>query len=272
MSIVLGGRRIEVAGVETISYLDEPKLVPRASDGNKRATWIRAVVVHTTAGKRGVLRPGAKPSKRAEMLARHQANTVRAVSWDATVDTDGTIAWSNDPLERYTWHASQVNPYTLGIELVQDADGAVYQATLDAAAVLIDRLTAELGIQRQTPWRDGRPYAGRIERCDPGRAGRDLVGVYGHRAVWGRNESGKPVPTRGFGDPGDHLFNLLRARGYEGFDPTEVAGHAPDDIATWRRRQRVLGFDDAGCDGVPGPKTVAALRAQGYPHGLWAQR
>ena len=265
MSIVLGGRRLDVAGVETISYLDDPKVVPRASDGSPRRGWIRGIVAHTVHGLPGALRPGAKPSTRAEWYARYQAASDRKVSWDFTVDTDGTVAWSNDPLERACWHGHTVNAHTLGFEMVQDHDtGAMYEATIAAAAAMIDFLTLQLGIQRQTPWRDGKPYAGRIERCQSGNNGARLVGVYGHRNVWIRNSHGGLEAVRGRGDPNDHLFVELARRGYETFD-TE----AGQDLEVWKARQAELGFAAKACDGIPGPATVERLRAKGHAGGVW---
>jgi hypothetical protein len=273
MSIVLGGAQYEVPGVETVSYRDDPAAVPAATDGSPRTTWVRALVAHTVHGLRGDLKPGGKPSKRAEWYALYQANTARQVSWDFTVDTDGTVAWSNDPVARYTWHGNTVNAYTIGFELVQDADGTTYQATIDSAVRMIDFLTAFFGIQRQTPWRAGKPYAGRIARAQSGNNGRNLVGVYGHRNVWVRNGDGRLEAVRKHGDPGDHLFLALAAAGYETLE-TELAVGAveAEDTRVWSVRQEALGFGGGDRDGVPGPRTRAALAAKGYAHGLWVPR
>src|SRR4051794_21614737 len=127
MTIVLGSKQYEVPGVETRSYLDAPREIPRATDTNKRTTWIRSIVAHTVHGERGNLVAGGKPSKRAEWYAEYQASTGRNVSWDFTVDTDGTVVWSNDPLERVCWHAHTVNNYSIGFEMVQETDGTMYE-------------------------------------------------------------------------------------------------------------------------------------------------
>lgn len=253
MSIVLGGRKHEVEG--TVSWLDDQN-VPRATNTNRRTTWIRAIVLHTVHGKLGPLRQGIKPSTRAEAYAKYQAATKRMVSWDYTVDTDGTIVVSNDPLERYTWHAGLVNRYTVGIELVQDSDGSVYAGQIDALVRLVDFLTRVLGIQRQVPARKGVPIVGVLDRLTArGGAGADVCGVYGHRNV---------TPMRGAGDPGDHPFRALLDAGYEGFD-----FDAGEDLHTWTERQKRLGLR---ADGVPGAQTRRALEMAGYSHGLWVHR
>lgn len=268
MSLVIGGQRLEVDGLETVSWLDSPRLVPQATDGSPRATYVRGIVVHTVHGKRGLLRAGGRKSDRAEWYARYQADTTRQVSWDYTVDLDGTVACSNDPCARYTWHAGPVNPYTLGIELVQEPDGTMYEATIAACVRLVDFITRvdhpRLAIPRQTPWRDARPYAGRIVRAESGQNGRLLGGVYGHRNVWVRSPTGAVGPARGFGDPNDHPFLALVAAGYEPFE-----SETGEDLARWETRQRALGADP---DGIYGPATRKRAMAAGVPHGQWVTR
>ena len=286
MSIVLGGKRLEIPGVQTVSWLDDPKRVPQAK-GQKRTTFPRAVVAHTVHGKRCArLKPGGKPSRQDEWYARFQTTATPPRSWDFTVDTDGSVAWSNDPAERYTWHAGHVNGYTVGFEMVQDQDGAMYEDTIVAAARVVCFLVRALGIQPQVFCRNGAPHAGRIPRLDPDAGGRNLVGVYGHRNVFvwptrldpatGKRVADKArgvVATRGPGDPNDFLFEALVRCGFEAFDPLPPAGGGdPEDVRVWKGRQKVLlGFEDAKCDGVPGPATRAGLEAKGYRDGLFAQ-
>lgn len=259
MSIILGGRRLEVPCVETLCPADDAKL-EWATDTNARPQPPQAIVLHTTSGKRGLLRKGIRPSKRAEAYAHYQAHTPRNVSWDFTIDTDGTVVQSNDPLIRATWQAgnSAINNRTLGIELVQDGDGAVYEGQLGAMVLFLDALTRELGIQRQVPTLNGQPDSRKLGRLFGGNAGASVYGIYGHRNC---------AHDRGFGDPGDHPFAALLAAGYEGFDL-----EAGEDVGVWGERQRALGFDAAERDGKPGRKTRAALAAAGHAHGLWVGR
>jgi hypothetical protein len=260
MSIVLNGQRVETPGLITISWEDDPK-VPQATDGYPRTQWIRAIVLHTVKGKSGRLLPGTKPSTRAFTYAQYQANTSRDVSWDYTIDTDGTIVVSNDPLKRACWHAGSVNRYTLGIELVQEENGDLYEGQIDATVRFLDRLTLELAerghpIQRQVPMTsEGRPVRGILKRFSDSEKAKGVVGILGHR---------NQTTNRGPGDPGDFIFEALLKANYKGFD-----FDAGDDLTFWRDIQTRLGVV---ADGVPGVSTQRALVAQGYKHGLWVSR
>lgn len=261
MSIVLSGRKVETHGLETVSWLDDPK-VPRTTDTNPRTKWVRAIVMHTVHGKVGGVRPGnAPPSTRAESYAKYQANTTRDVSWDYTIDTDGTIIVSNDPLVWYTWQATAVNPWTIGIEMVQESNGDVWEGQIATAVKFLDfitRVLADMGhpIQRQVPMNSvGKPVRGVIPRIENAESAKSVVGVYGHR---------NQTSNRGPGDPGDPIFEALLRAGYKGMNLD-----AQDDITFWKGVQHMLGLTE---DGVPGPGTANALKARGYPHGLWVNR
>lgn len=277
--IVLDGRVVPVPGVDVHSYLDDPH-VPEATDGYRirrrpcgpkrdasDGPWIRAIVLHTVHGKRGgTLRNGlGPPSLRDLWYAQYQARTPRDVSWDYTVDTDGSVAVSNDPLRRASWHAGGVNRLTIGIEMVQESDGSLWSGQLDVLVRLLDVLTRELRIQRQCAPPLARDVFPRLHRVvstprlheekgtDPG--GASLVGIYGHR---------NQTIQRGQGDPTDWPFERLLDCGYE---PVDYAREG--DLATWRVRQSQLGV---GADGIAGPATVAAIEASGRRHGLWISR
>jgi hypothetical protein len=261
MALVLQGRRLEVPGLATVCDLDEPKRCPRTRRVTPRAEQIRCVMLHTVHGKLGQLADGLGPvpDTKGAVYARAAVSGGRGVSWDFTVGRDGVVWQHNDPADGYTWHGNQLNRYSIGIELVQDADGTLYAAQLAAAVLLVDVLTREFGIQRQIPWRDGAPIAGVIPRLVDGLgdrpAGYDVVGVIGHRNV---------TRNRGPGDPGDHVFRALYAAGYEGRDL--VAG---EDLAVWAARQRDAG---AGSDGLPLRLTRQALERAGCAHGQWVPR
>jgi hypothetical protein len=261
MSIVLDGNKIETPGLETISWLDDSK-VPKTTDVNPRKSWIRAIVLHTVHGKVGKLLPGlSKPSTRAESFAKYQANTSRDVSWDYTIDTDGTIVVSNDPVKHYTWHATSVNPFTIGIELVQEDNGDLYAGQMDVAVCFLDLLTRELAdrghpIQRQIPLTmDSEPVKGVIKRLADANSAKSVVGIYGHR---------NQTTNRGVGDPGDFIFRALHDAGYKGFNL-----EAQEDLIFWKSIQERLGLP---ADGVPGPATQRALLNANHKHGLWVSR
>jgi hypothetical protein len=209
VSLIIDGQRVQTPGLETISWLDDPA-VPRVRDGRRRVPQsARAIVLHTVHGKLGPLSdvPSA-PSTRAERYARYQAGTAREVSWHLTVDTDGTIVQSADVAAWTCWHATAVNGWTVGIELVQERDGTTYRPQLAAVVALCDLLCARLGIERRVPARGGVPIVGVVPRL----TGTDGVwsGVFGHR---------NQTRQRGPGDPGSAVFLALLAAGYAGVDP-----------------------------------------------------
>lgn len=261
MSIIIGGIAHEVPGLRSVSYLDNPTLAPRITDSNPRERRVRAIILHTTSGScgRGKVKPGNFPGDdtRGAVLARYQVRTARRVSWDYTVDRDGVVFCQNDPLERASRHATAWNPISVGIELVQDADGSLYDDQLAAMVALVDELTRRLRIQRQIAWRGDAPMLERLARADEkgAKRGADLVGIFAHA---------HNTKERGPGDPGPAPFRALRAAGYEGFD---VA--AGEDLATWRDRQRALAIP---ADGIALDQTCAALERSGRPHGLWVPR
>lgn len=209
MTLIIDGQRVDTPGMETISWLDDPK-VPRVTDGRRRVPQsARAIVLHTVHGKLGGLSDKASvPSSRAERYARYQASTKREVSWHLTVDTDGTIVQSADVASWTCWHATAVNGWTVGIELVQEADGTLYRPQLAAVVALCDLLCARLGIDRRVPARAGVPIVGVVPRL----TGHDgpWSGVFGHR---------HQTRNRGPGDPGDYPFLALLAAGYAGVEP-----------------------------------------------------
>ena len=209
MTLIIDGQRLETPGLETISWLDDPA-VPRVRDGRRRVPQsARAIVLHTVHGRLGPLSdvPSA-PSTRAERYARYQAGSAREVSWHLTVDTDGTIVQSADVAAWTCWHATAVNGWTIGIELVQEADGTVYRPQLAAVVAVCDLLCARLAIERRVPARAGVPIVGVVPRL----TGTDgpWSGVFGHR---------NQTRQRGPGDPGSSVFLALLAAGYEGVEP-----------------------------------------------------
>lgn len=251
--LILDGKRRNVPGLTVYNWLDTSGC-PRTTDLSPRTTWVRAIVLHTVHGKVGPLRPGGKDTGRDLKYAQYQARTPRSVSWDFTVDLDGSVAQSNDPVDYFTWHATSVNKYTIGIELVQEMDGSVYEEQLAKTVLLVGALCDHFGIQKQIPWRGDGPIDGLIPRIEKGN-GVDVVGVYGHR---------NQTRNRGKGDPGDHVFRALKAAGFDGFDFAR-----DEDKTVWRARQKAVDIEPKKCDGIPGPGTRAALEQHGYRAGVW---
>ena len=229
--LTLNGRLVPVQGLEIVSY--STGAVPRATDGRARtADKISAVVIHTTRGVAGAqLRPGSRASVLAESLARYQATTARDVSWDFTVDSDGTVVQSNDPGTWYTWHAEHANGYSIGIEMVQQQDSPdLWQAQIDATVRLVTVLCEVFGIPKVTVVKaSGAPESGIVrdwQEADEG--GRQLAfnGVAGHRNL---------TTNKGPGDPGDLPFRALLAAGFRGVLPAAMTR------AAWQPPARVTG-------------------------------
>jgi len=259
MAIIIDGAREEIPGIRSTCYLDDSSLGLTAEDcRNRSAVWIRGIVLHTTRGIPGgrdlrpqVILPGIGASSDAgHRVASCWAAAGRAGGAHLVVDYDGQVSCCADLLRTATYHAGAVNNVTIGIEVAQGSRAELYAGQLDLVVQLVDWLTKRFGIQRQIP--DG--YHGPIERLELG--ARDFVGVFGHR---------DSSNNRGQGDPGDEIFRLLEAAGYERWDLLQR-----QDIGAWKSRQHALGIEPA--DGVPGPMTVVALAAAGHRGGLWVPR
>lgn len=261
MSIILNSQKFEIPGVKTVSWLDPEAArmgVKEVTDKTRRGTWIRGIVCHTIHGTLGKLLPGLGPDTDIDTkLARYQVNTERQVSWDFTCDMNGEWLVQNDPLKNYTWQATSVNGYTCGFELVQKDNGDLYEGQIAKAVEFVDFLTAKLGIQRQIPWDMAKncPPKGAVPGILDG--GEDVIGVYCHY---------HQTTNRGYGDPGPWIQQALKNAGYETY------AFNGDERTAWKARQKALGFAPKDCDGLPGPGTVAALKAAGKKHGMWVSR
>ncbi len=249
MSIVLGGQRVEIPGVTSISWLDDPRAL-KTPKTNPRTEPIKMIVWHVTSTTPTVITPGVGPTSRDPFYwSRDSALNNRGASWDGTIRRDGVLLWHNDPLTAFTWHGRSVNPRSVGIE-IESGNGTVYQAQIDTMVKLARKLSPALGVQEQIPWRNGAPDRRVIDRIAAG--GQDVVGHIGHRNV-----------TSEKSDPGDAVFLALKAAGFEGFDY-----QSGEDKQAWATRQQALGLAP---DGVPGRATVAALTQAGYADGIWTK-
>jgi hypothetical protein len=175
------------------------------------------------------------------------------------VDSGREILQTADLSRVAAYHAGGVNDVTIGVEIVQFADGLIWEDELDPVCVLLaDFLTLRFEIQRQF---QEVYHGGPCKRLKAG--GADCVGLYGHR---------DQTDDRGRGDPGDALWVKLRAAGYEGVDFERNT-----DVGVWKARQRHLNTIGARsganlkADGIPGPATAKALRDL-TKHPLWVHR
>jgi hypothetical protein len=221
----------------------------------RRTPWVRQIILHTTKGDspQHVL-PGRGGGGKARRTAESWRNDPTPSGAHLVIDNDGTVACLCDLAEVETYHATVSNPWSIGIEMYQEANNGVYEAVYAAAVKLVPALCRLFGIQLQIP---KLPYRNEpLRRMIDG--GEHCVGVFGHR---------DNTPRRGEGDPGDEVFARLAALGAERFDH-----NAGEDLQIWKTRQQSL--NDAGAaltiDGIPGPRTVAALVAAGRATGIWA--
>ena len=168
---------------------------------------------------------------------------------------DGEVACLADLFLTEAYHATVSNQYSVGHETKELVGGGFYEAAATATVLTTIVGCRALGIQLQIPKLayKGKPLTRMLN------GGADCVGIFGHR---------DNTDTRGRWDPGDVLFAMLRDRGAEAFDI-----EAGEDRDVWAKRQADLnasGGYGLTVDGIPGPATVAALRAQGYVDGIWA--
>lgn len=232
----------------------------------RRTPWVRQIIVHTTGGlwPQPVL-PGAGKLGHAREIAdmwrgadRGGGERVHSAA-QLIVDFDGTVVCLCDLFRCAAYHAEASNAFSIGIEMCTRPDGSIYEATLKAAAKLIDALCWPLfPIPRQMvrgPYR-GRPLS-RMEDSINVNArrqfgGPDCVGVFGHR---------DNTSERGRGDPGDAIFAELAALGFEAWD-----FEAREDILVAKERQAVLNARGARLlvDGQVGARSLLAAENQGY--------
>jgi hypothetical protein len=224
MDLIIAGVRWPLASVEGASWLDDPKRAPSVTDGAPRAAHkVRGIVLHTTRGARGGrLRPGGQASTRAEALARYQAQTAREVSWHLTVDTDGTVLQQADLATWMTWHAGHANGWTIGIELVQQADSAdLWEAQLAALVAVCDAAAVALAIPRRVLLdAGGAPLLSPVRGLlSPAARSRDGAQLGGRGERWGGaigHCNLVPSHVRGPGDPGPLPFEALLRAGWQG--------------------------------------------------------
>lgn len=254
MTIVLGGQRLEVPGARSISYLDDARCAPRLTRVTPRRLPLSIIVVHSL-GSRSVqgVTPGAGVPTDPCFPSRYANTGSSGASYDFVIRVDGVVMQMNDPVGSFSWHATNLNPRSLGIEIQQGTGGAIYAVQIEALVRLLDVLTARLGIARQIPWRGDKPDRRVMGRFKSPQSGADYNGLVGHRNADDNR-----------GDPGDGAFVALANAGYERFDLV-----ADQDKATWRERQRELGVPQTGAFDAA---TRAALATRGNPDGQWVRR
>lgn len=273
MSLLIGGKKVQVPGVNILGPGEHAlsKLDPRDYRLRPKGMWVRQLIIHTTGGRwpQHIIDAPGKGGED-ENISKYWSRDPKSSGAHIIVDTDGSVLCLCDVATIEAYHATTSNPFSIGLEMCQRKDGGLHRITLENTVRIAMFLCSyhecdQLFIPFQIP---GHKYARRpIERMRL-HGGPDMAGVFGHRDnAWAfpwqlTPEQLKKYPdgyaSRGQGDPGDVIFQMLATAGAESYDFDLGA-----DRVAWRRRQQRLNARGARLtvDGIPGPATRRAMRA-----------
>lgn len=255
--LLINGQLVQVEGVQTLSPNETPWAHLSREDFTTRTNRPQMAILHKTiADDPEHALPGDPPTAGAggaEYTAEAWQQDPRSSGAQLITGHTGITVCLADLSKTCAWHGNQANLLSYGHELKEVKGGGYYPAAMRAMVAVTLRATRTLGIQWQCP----KTYTGPLTRFRNG--GSNLVGIFGHRDI---------TPQRGRWDPGEDVFHALEQLHVEPFDFA-----AGEDLDVWASRQRwlaSLGFYHGGIDGIPGPATTAALRAAGFPNGIFA--
>jgi hypothetical protein len=259
--VIVNDLPLIIPGLTIRNYKDDPKIRLPREDGMRRPKPnVTCITLHTTLGApdktfkhEQTLLPGKGPSSDVgRALVDLWGTDHRCAGAHIAIDHDSLIYCLADLLVWETYNATSVNPRNVGIEYRQGRGlSELYMSQLEAGVAFVKWCCIYFGIQFMVP----KGYHGQpLKRLADG--AKDFYGVFGHR---------DQSDNRGVGDPGQFVMDSMIHAGAEEFD---VDHH--QDLATWAKRQQWLGFTGAQVDGIPGPKTIEALKILGFSGGVWA--
>lgn len=263
--LLINGQVVPVPGVQVISpnqtgwaHLSPGDCRPRTAYRNGDVVTLKPqmwILHKTIADDPEILMPGLGPPGGAERTAEYWEASPRASGAHLVTGHDGIVACLADLWIVEAYHATISNQYSVGHETCELVGGKFFEAAMNATVQTCLTGCEALGIQLQTPCAGhykGHPWKRMLD------GGRTCVGIFGHR---------DNTEDRGRWDPGDMLFDALRARGVESFDFEKE-----EDLHVWMDRQRTLNKQGYNLvvDGIPGPATTAALKSEGYRNGIYA--
>lgn len=197
MAIIVDGATVDLDGVSSLSWHDDPVLrlhFPLMGVA-RRQLEVQAVVLHTTRGDRSdIVLDGEAPPEActARATVRAWQRGDRHAGAHLVVDADGVVLCLGDLAREVAYHTVGLNGTSVGVEVVQQPSGAIYRRQVEVVVSLVQLLTEHLHIPRRVAW----PYRG-------ARSGMELVrGVFGHRDA---------SNNRGAGDPGDFIMGTIAA-------------------------------------------------------------
>lgn len=271
--LLMSGLVVPVDGVSIANPLTTPWAKLDGGDYTRRKTgWLRQVLLHTTKGIwPQKLLPGSGKGGADQIVEEFWRGDATHSAAQIAVDRDYTAACLADLATCAAYHATTSNDWSTGIEMYQDGDGSIHEATLHVTVVITRAICDHFAIPFQIAsdvYRDDHI----IDRMLNG--GGDCVGIFGHRdQAWAfphqldaehRAKYPNGYAARGRGDPGDEIYRRMVAAGAE---PLNFG--AREDLAVWSRRQTKLNAmgEALKVDGVAGPGTMAALRRRGFASG-----
>jgi len=250
--MLFAGQLVQVPGVPILapaSHGGPPRCRLHPGDYRARAQPPFQRLIHSTKGlDRQHVKPGAGPPGRELAVADYWAQDPVHSAAHIVIGSDGTVACLGDLVRDEAFHATVSNPYSVGIELYQEADGGIWEATFVSLVRIAEVLCDALAIPFQVV---ADPYTGHpLPRFLNG--GPTYRGILGHR---------NNTEQRGRGDPGDEAIARLVAAGAE----PVLAGQGQDlELGRARQRWLVGQGERIAVDGLVGPASLAAARRRGY--------